>query len=562
MSLTKAMNSKSNVKQKSGADIPFAPRSTVLGYHEEESVDGQTVINLGFSVDQDNTEVFFLFINSGKLKMGATSDFTFTSIDQNNYSSQVTLNSPLIAGLQIEAYKLAAKKDNDVNDNRWLELYDAQLSGFQAFVDETAKLQPTPTIGAPAAGYFHSTVINRASIPDISANLKPHIGIERIICQQVYQIQNEFGPNGETVWGVINDTKGLIRMVGNFTNQNSAHGTASGSSQQNHFVEVTFYGTGISSLNYPLTTADNLQVYIDGNLVLSNLFPTANTYPILQTRNYASNTNFPAAQGLPLGVHTARFVLTTNTGNAPFYYGFDILNESSNVVVNPGITYSQGKKILTSAQALAAYNSGFTNVYGTVGARGGRVLVYQDSLGVIKKDVRYVDVAAAYLGSASHANEEVIRGYHFREFGAGRTDDFSSLNGATLVDRTFTLDDGTTTLVGYQINNPGSPGDIIQIASGGTSFVTFTFVGTGLDVVQIGDGSTRDACPVFVDGSSVGSLSTYTYTRTAKIVSGLPYGTHTVKIQRTASASTPNLAKFIVYGPKKTNIAVCCYRNR
>jgi hypothetical protein len=81
----------------------------------------------------------------------------------------------------------------------------------------------------------------------------------------------------------------------------------------------------------------------------------------------------------------------------------------------------------------------------------------------------------------------------------------------------------------------------------------FTFVGTGLDIKrQDASTATSDTIGVTVDGTSVGNLSTSgsTSPRYEKIVSGLPYGTHTVQFTRSASAANSvGIAGFMVYGP-------------
>ena len=91
-------------------------------------------------------------------------------------------------------------------------------NGFQPYVDTTTNtIVATASAGTPAAGYFYSSIVGRASMPDLSQNLKPAMGIERIMTQQIYQLQNEFGPNGEPVWATPNDQFGQIRCVGSWT---------------------------------------------------------------------------------------------------------------------------------------------------------------------------------------------------------------------------------------------------------------------------------------------------------------------------------------------------------
>jgi len=188
---------------------------------------------------------------------------------------------------------------------------------------------------------------------------------------------------------------------------------------------------------------------------------------------------------------------------------------------------------------------------GTLGTRGGHVLVYQKADGTIAKAVTPTNAAAAFLSSADHTNEEEIRRYFPREFGAGRGDDFSSLT-ASASNRAFTLDDGTTTLVGSNalINDRFAIGYEYLNTSATGDYVTLTFVGTGLDL-DVVPSTAAATLSIAIDGSAVSgsvTFSTANVRTIRKICSGLPYGTHTVKINWTTNAVGIN--SFIVYGPK------------
>ena len=87
--------------------------------------------------------------------------------------------------------------------------------GLQSFVDQTTNvIVATSTAGAPASGQFYSQIVGRASMPDISKNLKVQMGVERIIMQTIFLIPGEMGPSQEPVYGVVNDTYGQIGLVG------------------------------------------------------------------------------------------------------------------------------------------------------------------------------------------------------------------------------------------------------------------------------------------------------------------------------------------------------------
>ena len=84
-----------------------------------------------------------------------------------------------------------------------------------------------------------------------------------------------------------------------------------------------------------------------------------------------------------------------------------------------------------------------------------------------------------------------------------------------------------------------------------------TFVGTGLDIIGQPDGATRQFDSVQIDGgTSIGALSMAASALTSvyKVVSGLPYGTHTVKFSQTSATFSPAIYQFVIYGPAKPAI--------
>lgn len=428
---------------------------------------------------------------------------------------------------------------------------NVMVGGFQNFVDTQNLLVATTNTGTPAAGTFHSTVINRKSIVDMSQDLKPRLGIERIPTQAIYQLQDEFGPNGELVWAAQNDDKGIMRFVGAWGSAINTQGSCAITTDTNSYVEVTFYGTGLNMLGFGDTGARTQLVSIDGGAEGSNIYVQRSA--VITNRYINSNQVVNLATGLTLGVHTVRI---RNTVNDMRCYGFEILNETSNLRVNPGSVYISGKKLTLAAQAAVAYNSGFDS--GTLGAKGGRVLVYLNSAGSLGRIVNPTNASQLLLNAADHTNEDIARSYSWREFGAGRGDDFGYLSSPRA--GAFTLEDGVTSLVcsGANSYNPGSI-DLLNPTNANGDFMTFTFVGTGLDI-ELQDSGTGGAenYTYQIDGSSAAA---WAYTagiqrkRIQKIVSGLPYGTHTFRLIRvSASVWIPGISRFIVYQPKKPTL--------
>ena len=563
MSITKALNSKSNIKQFSNADLPNMPQQPVMARGRQESTLSQTVINLPFSIDTlNNPDALLLTVDGKLLSQGTTYDFTYSSVDAFGFSSQVTLNYTIAAGLNIETIKLGLKKETEfLQDARFNDIYESQDQGFQGFVRTADLMTATATTGTPATGTFHSTIVNRAAIPDMRMDLKARMGIERIMVQSITQLQNEFGSNGEPVYSAVNDTVGQIRFVGagwvsSTTNIGSVVGNLS-TTNLDGFVEITFYGTGINLLTLSNGTVSNYVVSVDGGANSANIFSGGVNSNILLTRNYASNQIINAVSGLALGVHTVKILNAAAGALNLNMSGIEILNESSSITVNPGISYRQGKKATTAAQQLLAYNSSFES--GALGTRGGRVVVYQKSDGTLAKAVTPTNPAQALLTSADHTNEEVVRVFYPREFGAGRADDFSSLTASTS-NRAFTIDDGTTTLVASSCatGTVGGVEGLRATMTNGSSLI-ITFVGTGLDIELTDTASGgSDSYTFQIDGATAVSwpyTSGSTVRRVQKLVSGLPYGTHTIKINRvTAATWDPVIFKFIVYQPKKPTV--------
>jgi hypothetical protein len=436
------------------------------------------------------------------------------------------------------------------------------IEGSSAIAGALASAAGVTTLVSPTKiSVPYTTIVNRASIPDLANDAGVSFGVNRIMVQSIYQLQDEFGPNGEPVFAAVNDERGMMRFVGGWNSQTD-YGSYIYSLNTNDYVEITFYGTGLNALiRTPQAALSSMTYSVDGNTATSWTPISGTPSSVLSTRNYAQNSVAPVVSGLSLGIHTVLIKITSGGTYYLEFFGFEILNTSSttSLTVKPGSAIGSQKNTL-SALTTTPYNSGFES--GALGTKGGRVLAYLKSDGTIGKAVTPTDASAAYLASASHTNEEVIRRYHWREFGAGRSDDFSGniTSGSSLA---FTLDDGTTTLVGSlsaPVNNSGSisnSGNISIVTNGG--FLTLTFVGTGLDLLMYDSVSGgNDSYTYQIDGGTATAwpnTSGSTSTRTQKIVSGLPYGTHTFKINRVAAVTwSPCIQAFIVYGPKKPTL--------
>lgn len=409
---------------------------------------------------------------------------------------------------------------------------DLLTAGSQSFVDASA-LVTVP----------NTTIVNRAQIPSLTADLRASMGIDRIMTQYMYMIPNETGPNGETVFGIVNDTRDQIRLIGIWGSNEDANGqrivTAANTAAT---IEIVFYGTGINLLGY-LGDCQNMYYSLDGGAPTQ--FFSAPISSTLGGRLYSPNQVFTIVSGLTLAVHTVKLSAVNGYFDLT---GFEIINAGSSITINPGTAYTSGKKTSLTASTL------FTSTTGVTGTKGGRQLVYLNADGTIGNAFQAVDASIVYLGSASHANEELIRSYNWREFGSGRGDDFSSTNASGSTNKCFTLDDGTTTLniqaASQQISNSYDA----VLASAVNAVTSFTFIGTGLDIMVSNDNGSRSDT-LIVDGVAAGTLTAAANeVAVKKIVSGLPYGTHTIRLTSSGGAASIRYVKFNVYGPKKPTL--------
>ena len=489
-------------------------------------------------------------------------DYTEVNLGTAN-TNQILLNVALLGGENIivspvyQAIDTSAAQSS-FNGQALSNIQNLMTAGTQGFVDQSA------LISVP-----NTAIVGRAKIPDIANDLRASLGIERIMTQSIVQLQNEFGLNGEPVFAAVNDDRGLIRFVGSWVNIQDAYGQRAGSGALGDYVEITFYGTGLNIITMPWSDGRNFTAGVDGGAQGSNLLPTASI--VLGGRNYSTNQVVSAIPVQTIGVHTVKLVVSSVNA---VIYGFEILNSNASglVNINPGVGYINGQKYTNFLVDSNAYKPA-----ALTGIKGGRVVQYLNADGSTGQTVTLVDANSYTLTNATHTNEESPRTYHWREFGTGRNptgspnprDDFST-DMTSVSNRVFTLDDGVTTLVGSYVreDNVSGVNTVNAYNSGGTSFITFTFVGTGLDVTLAADSLTRSYTSVYIDGgSSIGALpkAANTGIDIRKIVSGLAYGTHTVKFENTSSSSGgANFVNFKVYQPKKpvlssTALEICDY---
>jgi hypothetical protein len=430
---------------------------------------------------------------------------------------------------------------------------NTQLRDISKILEKSSdSFQDPPLISAPNTQILGLDGQPR-KLPDPSKTLKPTFGIERIAFNSIVQVDDEKDTNGKRVYK-LGSRDPRIRFVGDWESRSLTSGAVFGagvSSDLGNYFEITFYGTGLNFLSINHGGALDWRVSVDGGAYSSNVLPSQSA--ILGSRNYAPNIVVPLVSGLSLGIHTVRFEkFDTISGFA--MQGIEILNEEADIQVPQGEVLSKGRAYIQNALATTPYNSGFDGAP-TLNGRGGRVLVYKEpGSEEVKKAIQQVDASQGNLGAADHSNEEVYRRINFREFGANRSDDFSTLTSVTS-DRAFTLDDGTTTLVGgnVRVNIDG----VFTDGGAGNATITLSFVGTGLDIFYGTMSDINVNHTIFIDGVQVGGANPLNGDKAftiAKIVSGLPYGTHTFQLRSSNIGFHAVISDFIIYQPKKPSI--------
>lgn len=527
------------LKQRTNRDVrQLGP--LVTQFYEAESTASQTVINLSFAVEQtaEAKKQVQLFVDGKLLREGAGNDYQYSSVSSGQ-SSQITLSAPIAAGLNIVAQRIGSSIQNFPNPSSVQATLNSDVA--QPHLMAQAGLQNF--IAPVYRSVSNTTIQNRAQVIDDSSTLKAIAGVERIRTASINLLQNEFGASGERVWEA--DSKDArVRFVGNWANLSGTTGSAPTTANIGDYIEIHFYGTGLNLVTRTSGSFD-FRVSVNGGAEGANIFTTGYS-AILDARFYNVNQVLPVVSGLTLGWNTIR-IRNATAGSLFYMFGCEILNERSNLAVLSGTAFNGAKRELLTGTSTSAFNAE------VVGTRGARVVKYLKD-GVIGQAVQEVNPAAAYLTSADHTNEEAVRRINFREFGVGRSDDISTIT-TTSTTRAFTLEDGTTTLVAFTARgDAGYVTDALRSVAGTSNFITITFVGTGLDIMACSDSSRTST--ILVDGTNVGNVTVPNIAaQYVKIVSGLPYGTHTVRFSNSSGASdTFGIADFIIYQPKKPAI--------
>lgn len=523
------------------------PRPDAYG---SSAVAGQTLIAASFSwpynLNPTNpVGAISVFLNGILQTRGQ--DFTEVNLG-GAFTNQILLTDPLIGGENIIVLPTYQVVDQSSGTSTFLGqqiegIQKLLTSGTQAFVDETELIQVPST-----------SVANRAKIPNLANNLKASFGVDRFHTQLLVEMFGESGPSGERVFTCVGDYNNQVRFVGNgWRNGDFNFGNYVQGSNVGEWLEYTFFGTGLNLLCL-FDSSSDFRAAVDSDTYGANLLPPGKS-TIITNRTFSAYEIIPVVKDLSLGIHTVKIKRFNSSGFFLNVHGFETLNQSTTISVNPGTGFSLGQKYSAITSFASALKTGFDNVLdANVGTRGGRAVIYLKPDGTVAKLFTATDSTQKNFSAADHSNEEVIRKYNYREFGSGRVDDWSTINTAVASNRAFTLDDNSTTMIGQGVVG-GSTGGIGTNGSG--DFLTIVFTGTGLDIIQeelpVNFSGTHQ---ILIDGNVTfsGNLGTIINKGVWKVVSGLPYGTHTFRFIKTSAGSGISFHNFLVYGPKKPTI--------
>jgi len=185
----------------------------------------------------------------------------------------------------------------------------------------------------PLNGELYSSITNRKPIVKLDHSLLPNIPVERVLINSVTPVQGESHSSG-TVYKT-NDKKDRIRVVGSAVSALSGFSGDFVMTQTGSFFEVTFYGTGLNMLYMKDGQDRSMSASLNGEAAvdISSQLNLGNQN-LLEGIGYAIHQGVEVFNNLPLGYHTVK--IQSAASSADRVYGFEILNNSSNLAVNEG----------------------------------------------------------------------------------------------------------------------------------------------------------------------------------------------------------------------------------
>ena len=470
-----------------------------------------------------------------------------------------------------------------------------QIDGFGDF-------SPEPTSNAPLTD---NSDTNPRGI--YIADGRTVFGVEKVMFSpDIIRAPEDVNDKERVAWKLKNEDK-RIRFYGNWQAGASDRNVLKFQQGSGDYFEVTDLMTGFAILTEGIDAgaSDIINLYVDGSPT-----PTT-TLTIPDTDECQQMTMIKCDTTLSHNLHNIRVAAKTTDSGDIFINGIVLINDnaSGNLFDIPGNVFCRRKKITQPSLS--------TTSFPTTGIKGGRVVRYiresdftrvwatQDIPAVTTQldgdfiapvSSLTVDNAAGFSegdfilvngvtnqgkhritsivsntlnispatsqdyddndpvinygqcwprASIDRSNEELRQSIAWRQLGL----DSVTTSPASHVG---VMKDGVTGLYGtglsaITVNN-------IETLNVGTSgSFTMTFIGTGLTITRATKNDLEDYT-LTVDGILCGEM-TGEDTSVIEICADLPYGTHTVQIERDVAGNEINIVNFLVYQPKTPTIA-------
>jgi hypothetical protein len=302
MPITKPINSKGNLKQKTQGDMPQYPSRLVTNKYTAVSTASQTAVTLTFAVDQSSKDNFFLVVD-GKL-LTETGDFSFSNIQANNTSSQISLVTPLDAGVNIQAWYLGTIQANyslssltaQVNNINIANNNGSEGAGTTTLTSSSNPVQLTTLTAArtyvlPTTGIsvgYPITIINNGDFAlTVQASGGQTVAIVNI--GMIHIVSNVNTPTLKTDW--------TVRYIKSKTTTNTTFSFNGGGGTSGSVAVITERINNFVNIYCPAavaTTGTGSTVLTSNTAIVSHFRPVNTTaLPYNTTRNNATQGTTP-----------------------------------------------------------------------------------------------------------------------------------------------------------------------------------------------------------------------------------------------------------------------------
>ena len=456
------------------------------------------------------------------------------------------------------------------------------------------------TAQADGFSYYYTDI--KGSKPIKDPRIGAHFGSQRYKTRSMQLLEQETAANGKEIFSIDGrEWFRAYSTGGGWLMQNHEDGNfiQAFTDCAGCYLEITGYFNDINFLvNGHNNRCDDIDISVngtlsvDGSTTLGGDSPTSFISPLGGSRFVDSSqlmhggTTLSASLGTTPAINTVRYEAKTGSSEYIGFQGIELIAQDTTSTANKSKiqipsqnVVSYGKKFTVSGTPHYDPFNGFTNstslhsafvdtatslgldsapgssaswaISSTNNIRpynGGRVVIWVDSSGTIKTSVNMMPPNAQNKGptasneittpsatnttttpnmsddAVDHSLSEVAKTFNWREFGNGaaNTGGEGSFADASMVhtdggvdDIAYVMDDGLTSLAGKDTRAHTTTHQLIPNTDGSYTFITF--IGTGVTSIH----------------STNNSVS-----NTTEVAQNLPYGTHILKVARTADTDT------------------------